>query len=69
MNSNRAAIELEKKTRASNLEHKQAMEKSMVSMTSTIEKLHAELAKAEKRARAAAANPSRHHCFFEQIEL
>ncbi|XP_038719801.1 protein FLC EXPRESSOR isoform X2 [Tripterygium wilfordii] len=54
----RAAIEMEKKTHAANLEHRQVMEKSMVSMTREIEKLHAELANAEKRARAAAAaNP------------
>lgn len=71
MNINRAAVEYEKKTRASNLEHKQAMEKSMVSMAHTIEKLHAELANAEKRARAAAAaaHPSRHSYLFDLIEL
>lgn len=52
---NRAAIENEKKTRASNLEHRQAMDRYMISMTREIEKLRAELADAEKRARAAAA--------------
>ncbi|KAF3454864.1 hypothetical protein FNV43_RR05312 [Rhamnella rubrinervis] len=59
----RAAIEYERKTCASNLEHKQAMEKSMVSMAHTIEKLHAELDHAEKRAMAAAAaaNPNPEH--------
>ncbi|KAG2673001.1 hypothetical protein I3843_13G059900 [Carya illinoinensis] len=51
----RAAIENEKKTRASNLEHRQAMDRYMISMTREIEKLRAELADAEKRARAAAA--------------
>ncbi|GAV58682.1 hypothetical protein CFOL_v3_10069, partial [Cephalotus follicularis] len=58
----RAAIEYEKKTHASNLEHKQAMEKNMLAVAREIEKLTAELADAEKRARAAAAaasaNPS-----------
>ncbi|KAK3206603.1 hypothetical protein Dsin_020649 [Dipteronia sinensis] len=57
----RAAIELEKKNRASNLEYSQAMEKSMISMAHQIKILQAELANAEKRARAAfaaAANPS-----------
>ncbi|XP_030969790.1 protein FLC EXPRESSOR isoform X1 [Quercus robur] len=59
----RAAIEYEKKTRVSNLEQRKVMERSMISMANEIEKLHAELANAEKRARAAvaaatAANPS-----------
>ncbi|KAH7549845.1 hypothetical protein ACOSP7_025192 [Xanthoceras sorbifolium] len=56
----RAAIEHEKKNRASNLEYSQAMEKSLISMAHQIERLQAELANAEKRARAtaAAANPS-----------
>ncbi|TXG74464.1 hypothetical protein EZV62_003043 [Acer yangbiense] len=57
----RAAIEHEKKNRASNLEYSKAMEKSMISMAHQIEILQAELANAEKRARAAAAaaaNPS-----------
>jgi hypothetical protein len=55
----RAAIENEKKTRASNLEHHQAMENYMAALALEIEKLHGELANAEKRARAAtaAANP------------
>lgn len=65
MNINRAAIEYEKKTRVSNLEQRQAIEKHMVFMAHTLEKLHAELVNAEKRARAAAAaaaaaNPSKH---------
>ncbi|KAK4380361.1 hypothetical protein RND71_002223 [Anisodus tanguticus] len=51
----RAAIDYEKKMHASNLEYSQAMEKHKNTMTSEIEKLHAELANAEKRARAAAA--------------
>ncbi len=60
---NRAAIEYEKKTRASNLQQRQAMERCMISMAQEIEKLRAELANAEKRARAAVAaatapNPS-----------
>ncbi|KAM5583110.1 hypothetical protein ABKV19_003168 [Rosa sericea] len=55
----RTAVEIEKKTRASNLEHRQAMENYMAALALEIEKLHGELANAEKRARAAvaAANP------------
>lgn len=52
---NRAAIEFEKKTQASNLEQGQAMERNLISMAREIEKLRAELANAEKRARASAA--------------
>lgn len=55
VNTNRAAIEYEKKAHASNLEQSQAMEKQMISMAREIEKLRAELDNAEKRARAAAA--------------
>ncbi|PHT30273.1 hypothetical protein CQW23_30134 [Capsicum baccatum] len=51
----RAAIDYEKKMHTSNLEYSQAMEKHKIAVTSEIEKLHAELANAEKRARAAAA--------------
>ena len=51
----RAAVECEEKTRVSNLEHDQAMEKHLISMAREIKKLRAELADAEKRARAAAA--------------
>ncbi|XP_023520163.1 protein FLC EXPRESSOR isoform X2 [Cucurbita pepo subsp. pepo] len=51
----RAAIEYEKRTHASNVEQSEAMEKGMVSMSQEVEKLHAELANAEKRARAASA--------------
>lgn len=51
----RAAIEYEKRTHAVNLEQSEAMEKGMVAMSQEVEKLHAELANAEKRARAAAA--------------
>lgn len=56
----RAAIECEKKTHVSNLEHGKTMEQNMLAIAREIEKLHAELANAEKRARAAAAaaNPS-----------
>ncbi|TMW89709.1 hypothetical protein EJD97_016766 [Solanum chilense] len=51
----RAAIDYEKKMHTSNLEYSQAMEKHKITLASEIEKLHAELANAEKRARAAAA--------------
>ncbi|KAM7501759.1 hypothetical protein LguiB_000663 [Lonicera macranthoides] len=51
----RAAIEFEKKTHASNLEQGQAMERNLISMAREIEKLRAELANSEKRARASAA--------------
>ncbi|PON85878.1 Protein FLC EXPRESSOR [Trema orientale] len=51
----RAAIEQEKKTHVHNSEHRQAMEKHLVSMAHEIDKLRAELANAERRARAAAA--------------
>lgn len=62
---NRAAIECEKKNRASNLEQREIMEKNMIAVARQIEQLHAELANAEKRARAAtAANPSKFPCFY-----
>ncbi|KAI8016925.1 Protein FLX-like 1 [Camellia lanceoleosa] len=51
----RDAIEYEKEAHASNLEQGEAMEKSKISMDYEIEKLCAELANAEKRARAAPA--------------
>ncbi|XP_062086629.1 protein FLC EXPRESSOR isoform X2 [Humulus lupulus] len=51
----RDAIEQEKKTRVHNSKHRQTMEKLLASMASEIEKLHIELANAERRARAAAA--------------
>ncbi|KAK2430398.1 protein FLC EXPRESSOR [Trifolium repens] len=57
----RSAIEFEKKTHANNLEHKRVMDNNMIIMNNEVEKLRAELANAEKRARAAmvaAANPS-----------
>ncbi|CAL5208173.1 unnamed protein product [Lathyrus oleraceus] len=57
----RNAIEFEKKTHANNLEQKRVMDNNMIIMTREVEKLRAELANAEKRARAAivaAANPS-----------
>lgn len=56
---NRTAVEREKKTRASNIEQWQILEKNIVLVSQELEKLHAEYA--EKRARAAAgaaANPS-----------
>lgn len=54
---NRTAIELEKKTSASNLDQRQILEKNMVLVARELEKLQAqlELANAEKRAREAAA--------------
>ncbi|XP_026441461.1 protein FLC EXPRESSOR-like, partial [Papaver somniferum] len=51
----RAAIEFEKKAHAENLEHKQLLEKNMNELTQAIEKLHSELADAEKRDQAANA--------------
>ncbi|URE46462.1 hypothetical protein MUK42_31441 [Musa troglodytarum] len=51
----RAAIEFEKKVHADNIEQSQIMENNMVLMAREIEKLHAELANAEKRAQVAAA--------------
>ncbi|KAL9248901.1 FLX-like 1-like protein [Drosera capensis] len=51
----RAAIEYEKKGYAENYEHGQVMEKKLVAMAREVEKLRAEMANAEKRARAAAA--------------
>jgi len=51
----RAAIEYEKKGYAENYEHGQVMEKQLISMARELEKLRAEMANAEKRARAAAA--------------
>lgn len=55
----RTAVEREKKTRASNIEQWQILEKNIVLVSQELEKLHAEYA--EKRARAAAgaaANPN-----------
>ena len=49
----RAAIEYEKKGYAENFEHGRMMEKKLVSMARELEKLRAEMANAEKRARAA----------------
>ncbi|XP_022729517.1 protein FLC EXPRESSOR [Durio zibethinus] len=59
----RTAIEHEKKTRASNHEQRQILEKNIIIVAREIEKLHAELANAGKRARtgataAATANPN-----------
>lgn len=51
----RATIEYEKKGYAENYEHGQMMEKKLVTMARELEKLRAEMANAEKRARAAAA--------------
>lgn len=54
-NLDRAAVEYEKKVHASNVELGQIMEENMISMAREIEILQAELANAEKMARAAAA--------------
>lgn len=51
----RAAIEYEKKGFAENYEHGQMMEKKLVAMAREMEKLRAEIANAEKRARATAS--------------
>lgn len=51
----RAAIEYEKKGYAENYEHGQVMEKKLITMARELEKLRAEVANAEKRARASAA--------------
>lgn len=60
MDKGRAAVEYEKKMQKLNHEQSQVMEKNMMSMSCEIEKLRAELANAENRARAAAsvATPS-----------
>lgn len=51
----RAAIEYEKKGYAENYEQGQVMEKNLISIAREVEKLRAEVANAEKRARAATA--------------
>ena len=51
----RAAIEYEKKVYADSYEQGQQMQSNLVSMARELEKLRAEVANAEKRARAAAA--------------
>ena len=51
----REGIEQEKKGYAENYEQGQVMEKNLISMAREFEKLRAEIANAEKRARAAAA--------------
>lgn len=58
----------EKKTRASNLVHRQAMEDYMAALALEIKKLHGELANAEKRARAAVAAANPGDCFFSNFE-
>lgn len=64
----RAAIDYEKKGFAENYEHGQMMEKKLIAMAREMEKLRAEIANAEKRARAAVAagNPGMKFltCFF-----
>ncbi|KAK9674529.1 hypothetical protein RND81_12G238700 [Saponaria officinalis] len=56
----KAAIEYEKKVYADSYEQGQSMQSNLVSMARELEKLRAEIANAEKRARAAAAvgNPA-----------
>ncbi|GLT80724.1 hypothetical protein SLA2020_521480 [Shorea laevis] len=51
----RAAIETEKKTRASNLNQRQILEENMIFVSHELQRLHEDLANAEKRAMAAAA--------------
>lgn len=66
----RNAIEFEKKTHASNLEHRRAMDNNMIIMSSEVEKLRAELANAEKRARAAmAADAKPSNLTFSAVHL
>lgn len=65
----RATIEYEKKGYAENYEHGQMMEKKLVSMARELEKLRAEMANAEKRARAAAAVGNPGMFFFESGDL
>lgn len=60
----RAAIEYEKKGYAENYEQGQMMEKKLILMAREVEKLRAEVANAEKRARAAAAAGSQGICNF-----
>lgn len=57
----RAAIEYEKKAYADSYEQGQGFQAKMLSMARELEKLRAEVANAEKRARAAAAvgNPGK----------
>lgn len=51
----RTAIELEKKTHHSNLEHSKVMERNNNVLAHEIEKLHSKLIDAEKRARSSSA--------------
>lgn len=67
---NRAALELEKKTRASNLHHERGMEKTIDHLNREIVKLQAELVNLETKAREAnaaaevAPNPSKFLSFL-----
>ena len=63
----RAAIEYEKKGYAENYEHGVVMEKKLVGMAREMEKLRAEIANAEKRARAAAAIGNPGTLLFESL--
>lgn len=58
----RAGIEYEKKGYAESYEQGQVMEKNLISMAREVEKLRAEVANAEKRARAAAAAGTQGNC-------
>lgn len=64
----RAAIEYEKKGYAENYEHGQVMEKKLIAMAREMEKLRAEIANAEKRARAAAAVSNPGNLLLFQIQ-
>ncbi|WOL13013.1 protein FLX-like 1 [Canna indica] len=59
----RAVTECEKKGHSSNYEQGQVMEKNLISMAREVEKLRAEIANAEKRARAAAAAGNQASCY------
>lgn len=60
----RAAIEYEKKGYSENYEQGQVMENNLISMAREVEKLRAEVANAEKRARATAAVGNQGGCHF-----
>ncbi|XP_019160019.1 PREDICTED: protein FLX-like 1 isoform X3 [Ipomoea nil] len=64
----RAAIENEKKGYAANYEHGQVMQKNLHSMSRELEKLRAEMANAEKKARAAASVGNPGFC-FQQLQV
>jgi hypothetical protein len=65
----RDGIDQEKKGYAENYEQGQVMEKNLISMAREIEKLHSEIANAEKRARAAAAAGTQGTVFLTKIVI